>query len=169
MRHAARAHACHSMVKNYVRRGSHGGSRRNAGLPPGFWEEQGGRQAAAEKMKKRKVEDAASRQHSLQQAKQRWLQWSAADQQSAMEQPAAGDKAATVAAAAESPAPAEQPQPQQPHAMRAESASALSLHSSRTEQLHRTMHNAFHSADSMQAQLVAAIQTCDLSKVLGLR
>ena len=39
------------MVKNYVKKGGHGGSRPGAGLPPRFWEDQGGRASAAAKKK----------------------------------------------------------------------------------------------------------------------
>lgn len=36
------------MVKHYTPKGGHGGHRPNAGLRPGYWEERGGRAAAAE-------------------------------------------------------------------------------------------------------------------------
>ncbi len=38
-----------AMVRNYVKKGGHGGSRAGAGLPAGYWEGQGGRASAAAK------------------------------------------------------------------------------------------------------------------------
>ena len=35
------------MVRNYIRKGGHGGRRSNAGLPAGHWQDQGSRSAAA--------------------------------------------------------------------------------------------------------------------------
>jgi hypothetical protein len=35
------------MVRTYIRKGGHGGDRSKAGLPAGYWQEKGGRAAAA--------------------------------------------------------------------------------------------------------------------------
>ena len=48
------------MVRKYIRKGGHGGSRRNAGLRPQHWESQGGRAAAAAAKVKRVAEAAAA-------------------------------------------------------------------------------------------------------------
>ena len=58
------------MVRNYVKKGGHGGARTSAGLPPGFWEDQGGRKAAAEAKvagAKAKAADAAASKRSWEQ------------------------------------------------------------------------------------------------------
>ena len=39
-----------SMVRTYIRKGGHGGDRSKAGLPAGYWQEKGGRAAAAAAM-----------------------------------------------------------------------------------------------------------------------
>ena len=44
----------------YKRKGGHGGDRSNNGLSPGFWEQQGGRQAAAAAKAKRTPDDVAT-------------------------------------------------------------------------------------------------------------
>ena len=38
------------MVRTYIRKGGHGGDRSKAGLPAGYWQEKGGRAAAAAAM-----------------------------------------------------------------------------------------------------------------------
>ena len=63
--------AAANMVRNYIRKGGHGGRRDGAGLAAGFWEAQGGRKAAAAAKKQRKAE--ADAKAAVQ--KQRWQQW----------------------------------------------------------------------------------------------
>ena len=48
------------MVRNYKRKGGHGGKREGAGCKPGQWEDQGGRAAAAiaKRECKKRVADA---------------------------------------------------------------------------------------------------------------
>lgn len=48
-----------SMVRNYIRKGGHGGERRGAGNKPGHWDAQGGRAAAAAAKARREVEAKA--------------------------------------------------------------------------------------------------------------
>ena len=36
-----------SMARKYIRKGGHGGARSGSGLPVGFWQERGGKKAAA--------------------------------------------------------------------------------------------------------------------------
>ena len=50
------------MVRNYVRKGGHGGSRPGAGLPPRYWDDQGGRTSAAAKKTASAKAAAASKQ-----------------------------------------------------------------------------------------------------------
>ena len=59
------------MVRNYIRKGGHGGRRDGAGLTAGFWEAQGGRKVAAAAKKQRKAE--ADAKASVQ--KQWWQQF----------------------------------------------------------------------------------------------
>ena len=45
------------LMRNHIKIGNHGGHGCGGGLPPGYWDEQGGRKAAAEAKKKRDRED----------------------------------------------------------------------------------------------------------------
>ena len=79
-------------MRNYKKKGGHGGRREGAGLQPGHWERQGGRKAASAARTQRLVAEQAA----AVKAKELWSQWSAlaAKQQAA---------AAAAAAAAEQP------------------------------------------------------------------
>ena len=71
-------HARHlSMVKKYIRKGGWGGARSGSGLPPGFWQDQGGKKAAAAANKQRQAEAEKSAEAARCTQKQRWQQWAA--------------------------------------------------------------------------------------------
>ena len=59
----------------YKRKGGHGGDRSNNGLYPGFWEQQGGRQAAAAAKAKRTPEAKAKADEVKRQKRDFWQQW----------------------------------------------------------------------------------------------
>ena len=61
------------MVSNYIKKGGHGGKRVGAGLKAGHWDEQGGREAAAEAKEQRKAAEQAKRNAEAEAAKVRWI------------------------------------------------------------------------------------------------
>ena len=65
------------MVRNYKRKGGHGGSRLGAGLKAGYWEEQGGRAAAAIAKAEHKQRMAAKAAKDSAAAKECWQKWAA--------------------------------------------------------------------------------------------
>jgi hypothetical protein len=60
------------MVRNYIKKGGHGGKRVRAGLESGHWEQQGGRKAAAEAEHQRKVAALLKKKADADAAKARW-------------------------------------------------------------------------------------------------
>ena len=68
-----------SMVKNYIRKGGHGGERRGAGKSgnkPGHWDAQGGRAAAAAAKARRDAEAKAKAEaEEKRRRKEQWQQW----------------------------------------------------------------------------------------------
>ena len=56
-----------------MKKGGHGGDRSGSGLPPGYWEEQGGRAAAAEAKAAEKAKDEVRKRKAAEQ----WQQWAA--------------------------------------------------------------------------------------------
>ena len=67
-----------SMARKYIRKGGHGGARSGSGLPVGFWQERGGKKAAAAAKKQREAEAKAKAEAARCAQKQRWQQWGAA-------------------------------------------------------------------------------------------
>ena len=63
------------MVRNYKRKGGHGGKREGAGCKPGQWEDQGGRAVAviAKRDLKKRVADAVAAEKAKND--QRWQSW----------------------------------------------------------------------------------------------
>ena len=59
------------MAKKYVKKGGHGGSR-GGGLSQGFWDDQGGRAAAAITKAERKAKAAAAKKTAVDGASARW-------------------------------------------------------------------------------------------------
>ena len=97
------------MVRNYIKKGGHGGRREGAGLRAGHWEEQGGRAAAGIA----KAEHKAKAAHDKTAAKARWAGFVGTSknvQTAQLEQPAdvscSPRKAAMTCSSSESPAPA---------------------------------------------------------------
>ena len=97
------------MVRNYKKKGGHGGSR-GGGLATGFWEEQGGREAAAIAKAARKAKAAADKKSAVERASEQWramVGGSKAAQNGHSEQPASElrcspRKAAAASSSAES-------------------------------------------------------------------
>ena len=92
------------MVRKYVRKGGHGGGGRNAGLRPGFWDEQGGRKAAAEAKAQREAEAEAESEGQKRKADKMWQRMgvsSASKRQRQCEQapPSPGKEAGSAAEA----------------------------------------------------------------------
>ena len=89
------------MPKPYIKKGGHGGGGRSAGLPAGYWDDQGGRKAAGEAKARRQAEAKAKAAAAEQKARQKWLQWSvkAAPQQQNKERqpPKVADAASATA------------------------------------------------------------------------
>ena len=83
-----------SMVRNYIRKGGHGGSRRNSGLWPFHWEDQGGRAAAAQAKANREAADAAKAAAQKRNAAQMFQQWGLVSQQKCSKQQQPQDQAA---------------------------------------------------------------------------
>ena len=59
------------MVRNYVKKGGHGGSR-GGGLPHGYWDDQGGRAAAGIAKAQSKAKAAADKKNAVERASERW-------------------------------------------------------------------------------------------------
>ena len=78
------------MVKKYQRKGGHGGSRANAGLPKGYWEEKGGRAAAKVAKAAKTAAKAADVKALEQKRKERWTTWAKPAQQ--QQQQSAGEQ-----------------------------------------------------------------------------
>lgn len=76
------------MVRNYQKRGGHGGARSGAGNKPGHWEAQGGRAAAAIAKVERSTKARAEAEAMKRKAQARWRLWAASSstQQSSSEQ-----------------------------------------------------------------------------------
>ena len=89
------------MVKNYQRKGGHGGARSGAGNKPGHWDAQGGRIAAAIAKVERGAKAKAEAEAMKRKAQDRWRLWSASSgtQQSSSEQQQSVKPAAKEAAA----------------------------------------------------------------------
>ena len=81
-----------SMVREYKRKGGHGGSRLGAGLQPGHWEHQGGRKAAAQT--KRDIEQRAAAKEASEKAK-RTAMWLKVAAKSAAVQSGSGNHTST--------------------------------------------------------------------------
>ena len=62
------------MVRNYIRKGGHGGERRGAGNKPGHWDAQGGRAAAAAAKARRNAEAKATAEAEAQRRSEQWQQ-----------------------------------------------------------------------------------------------
>ena len=79
------------MVRNYIKKGGHGGRRRGQGLPAQHWEAQGGRKAAAEAKAQRKAEANAKVVEKKRTAAEWWQAWAApsSKQQEHSSEPAA--------------------------------------------------------------------------------
>ena len=86
-----------SMVREYKRKGGHGGSRLGAGLQPGHWEHQGGRKAAAQT--KRDIEQRAAAKEASEKAK-RTAMWLKVAAKSAAVQSGSGNHTSTDGQAA---------------------------------------------------------------------
>ena len=59
-------------MRNYIKKGGHGGKRVGAGLKAGHWDEQGGRKRAAEAKKQSKAAAQARHKANAVAAKARW-------------------------------------------------------------------------------------------------
>ena len=96
-----------SLMRNYIRKGGHGGRRRGQGLPAQYWENQGGRQAAAKAKAQREAEAKAKPAEKKAKPAEWWQAWAAPSskqqnynsEQQQSSQPAS-DAEATAAAAA---------------------------------------------------------------------
>ena len=89
------------MVRNYHRKGGHGGARSGAGNKPGHWEAQGGRVAAAIAKVEHGAKAKAEAEAMKRKAQDRWRLWAASSgtQQSSSEQQQSVKPAAKEAAA----------------------------------------------------------------------
>ena len=79
------------MVRKYVKKGGHGGAR-GGGLPPAFWDDQGGRAAAGVTKAQRTAKAASDKKTAVDAADARWKSWlgtSKSAQSAHSEQPAA--------------------------------------------------------------------------------
>jgi hypothetical protein len=79
------------MVRNYVKKGGHGGAR-GGGLPPAFWDDRGGRAAAGVLKAERKAKATANKKTAVDVADAQWrsmLGTSQNAQNAHSEQPAA--------------------------------------------------------------------------------
>ena len=90
----------------YKRKGGHGGDRSNNGLYPGFWEQQGGRQAAAAAKAKRTAEAKAKADEVKRQKRDFWQQWVAPS--STQQTTDSQQQSTQPTAEAEQPQPAQQ-------------------------------------------------------------
>ena len=95
------------MVRNYVRKGGHGGSGRNAGLRPGHWAEQGGRKEAAEAKAQREAEAEAESEGQKRKAEELWqrmgVRIASKRQKHCEQEPLSSGKAGSVAEAESQP------------------------------------------------------------------
>ena len=89
------------MVRNYQRKGGHGGARSGAGNKPGHWEAQGGRVAAAIAKVEHGAKAKAEAEAMKRKAQDRWRLWAASSgtQQNCSEQQQSAKPAADEAAA----------------------------------------------------------------------
>ena len=71
---ACRALSPIAMVRNYVKKGGHGGHRSNSGLSPNHWMDQGGRGVVKQRKEKEKAAAKAKAEDNAQKAAERWKQ-----------------------------------------------------------------------------------------------
>ena len=62
------------MVRHYKKKGGHGGKREGAGLGEAYWDDQGGRAAAAVAKAAREVDEVEKKRKSTEKATERWEQ-----------------------------------------------------------------------------------------------
>ena len=100
------------MVRNYIKKGGHGGRRGGQGLAFQHWEDQGGRKAAAEAKAQREAEAKAKAAAQKRMATEQWKVWAApsskqqkhSSEQQPSSQPAADAEATTARTAHDSSA-----------------------------------------------------------------